>query len=214
MTDLRYTLVSDGSSDRALIPILNWLLRENGVQHAIQPSWADLARIPNPPRELSEKISWAVEIYPCDLLFIHRDAETGDRQARLREIGEAVERVLAGFTIPHRVCVIPVRMTEAWLLFSEAAIRRAAGNVSGRYILRLPAVNNIENTNDPKRILYDLLKIASGLTGRRLKRFLVSYHACRISGFIEDFSPLRALPAFRCLEEDLIAIIQEMTWAQ
>jgi hypothetical protein len=31
MLDLRYSLVSDGSSDAALLPILSWLLRENGV---------------------------------------------------------------------------------------------------------------------------------------------------------------------------------------
>lgn len=214
MTDLRYTLISDGSSDQALIPILTWLLRENGIRHAVQPYWADLARLPTPPRELREKIIWAVNLYPCNLLFIHRDAETGDRETRLGEIREAVVEVLARSSIPPRVCVIPVRMTEAWLLFNEAAIRRAAGNVSGRHILRLPAIGDIENTNDPKGILYDLLRTASGLRGRRLRKFSVPYHACRIAGFVGDFSPLRALAAFRCLEDDLIAIIQEMAWAQ
>lgn len=38
MTELRYTVVTDGSSDVALIPILTWLLRANGVAYAIQPT--------------------------------------------------------------------------------------------------------------------------------------------------------------------------------
>ena len=50
MTELRYTFVTDGSSDAVLIPILTWLLRENGVEFAIQPAWADLTRIPRRKR--------------------------------------------------------------------------------------------------------------------------------------------------------------------
>lgn len=42
MRDLRYTLVADGSSDVALLPILTWLLRRNGVALSIQATWADL----------------------------------------------------------------------------------------------------------------------------------------------------------------------------
>lgn len=61
MNDLRYTLVSDGSSDASLLPILNWLLVENGVTLPIRSAWADLGSIwlPKHPR-LSDKIrvSW------------------------------------------------------------------------------------------------------------------------------------------------------------
>jgi hypothetical protein len=42
MMELHYTLISDGSSDRALIPILNWLLKIHLNDWAIQPQWADL----------------------------------------------------------------------------------------------------------------------------------------------------------------------------
>ena len=52
MKDLRYTLLSDGSSDQALIPILTWLLQKLGVRSAIQPAWADLRRLRKPPNRL------------------------------------------------------------------------------------------------------------------------------------------------------------------
>lgn len=41
MSPLTYTLVTDGSSDRGLIPVINWALRENGVSGTINPQWAD-----------------------------------------------------------------------------------------------------------------------------------------------------------------------------
>jgi len=68
MSNLRYTLLADGSSDRALIPILTWLLREQEVVLAIQSEWADMARLRRPPRGLEERIEAALMLYPCDLL--------------------------------------------------------------------------------------------------------------------------------------------------
>jgi hypothetical protein len=40
------------------------------------------------------------------------------------------------------VCVVPVRMMEAWLLIDEMAIRRVAGNPNGRIPIELPVLNN------------------------------------------------------------------------
>ena len=75
MQGLRFTLVADGSSDRALLPILVWLLREHFGSTPIQPEFSDLRRLPNPPKKLVERIDKSIELYPCDLLFVHRDAE-------------------------------------------------------------------------------------------------------------------------------------------
>lgn len=72
---LRLTLVSDGSSDRALLPMIRWLLRRAGVDVPIQDSWADLGRLRNPPKTPTDKIKRSLELYPCDLLFVHRDTE-------------------------------------------------------------------------------------------------------------------------------------------
>ena len=77
MQELRVTLVADGSSDRAILPILVWLLREHFGSIPIQPEFSDLRRLQNPPRDLSARIDTSIELYPCDLLFVHRDAEAG-----------------------------------------------------------------------------------------------------------------------------------------
>jgi hypothetical protein len=203
MRELRYTLLSDGSSDRALMPLLTWLLRQYlTADVAIQPAWADLFRLPRPPRDLSERILVALDLYPCDLLWVHRDAEREPREKRVEEIRKAVTQAAcrADATL---VCVVPVRMQEAWLLINEAAIRRAAGNPNGRNSLALPRSRDLEDLPDPKDMLHELLREASGLQGRRRARFSAPGNAWRVAEFIEDFTPLRILPAFRALEDEL-----------
>ncbi|MFQ5811717.1 MAG: hypothetical protein ACE5I2_00770 [Anaerolineae bacterium] len=214
MRELRYTLVANGSSDVALIPILTWLLIENGVEYAIQPEWADLRWIHRSrrSRKLVDRIRLSLELFPCDLLFVHRDAEREPREKRVDEINKAIEEVVESYTVPCSVCVVPVRMQEAWLLFDETAIRHASGNRSGRQPLNLPPIRRLEEFPDPKSGLHDLLRQASGLRGRRLNRFPVSYRARRVTEFIDDFSPLRALSAFAALESDIKQIIDQQGW--
>lgn len=212
MNELRYTLLSDGVSDRALVHILTWLLREHRVERAIQSEWADLWRLPIKPRGLVERIVKSVELYPCDLLFVHRDAEREPHSVRVSEIQNAIEDASQIEAIPPAICVVPVRMQEAWLLFDEAAIRRAAGNPNGRQVLHLPELDQVESIPDPKIELYNLLRRASGLKGRRLSRLVPSRRATQVSAFIEDFNPLRALPAFNSLEAELEQIVRERGW--
>jgi hypothetical protein len=210
--ELRYTLLSDGSSDRALIPILTWLLRQSLSTVAIQPRWADLRQLRTPPGELHEKIRLSLELYPCDLLFVHRDAENQSGDRRRREI-QAALKLAAGhaghINLPRAICVIPVRMAEAWLLFQEQALRLAAGNPNGRQQLNLPDIDELEAIPDPKRLLYDLLRQASGLRGRRLKKFPAHIRASRVADVIDDFAPLRALPAFSALEGETRRLVDE-----
>jgi len=204
MKQLRYTLHSDGSSDRRLLPLLTWLLRQHLPEYAIQPTWADLRRLPHPPQGLGPRIARCLDLYPCDLLFVHRDAENASPDVRREEIVQALQS-LSGY--PHTICVVPVRMQEAWLLFDEQAIRRAAGNPKGQINLDLPPLPRLETIPDPKRTLYQALRAASGLQGRRLKAFRDAASAYRVVELIEDFSPLRMLPAFAMLEEDTRSVL-------
>ncbi|MEZ4614160.1 MAG: hypothetical protein R2867_01410 [Caldilineaceae bacterium] len=211
MADLRYTLITDGSSDASLIPILTWLLRTNGLDVAIQSTWADWRRLPKPPKTLREKIKFAVEFFPCDLLFIHRDAENQPREQRVHEIETAIgNEFVDGQAMPY-ICVVPIRMTEAWLLFDELAIRHAAGNRRGQQRFDLPTLARMEELPNPKQLLYECLQSASGQSGRRLKQFRVAVHARRVADFIEDFSPLRALSSFTLLERDIRNFIHTLT---
>lgn len=203
MNELRYTLLADGSTDAALLPILSWLLGEQLPQTAIQAQWADLRRLRSRPQGLAERIRMAVELFPCDVLFIHRDAERELPEHRVREVRRAVERI--DLSVPS-LCVIPVRMMEAWLLFDEAAIRWAAGNPNGDMPLALPELSRVEELPDPKEVLHRLLREASGRRGRRLKDFNVPVP--RVADLMDDFSLLRHLSAFQRLENDIHAFCE------
>ncbi|MCW5314680.1 hypothetical protein GTQ43_12920 [Nostoc sp. KVJ3] len=195
------------------MPILTWLLRAHQVECAIQSNWADLRRLPKPPKKLLPRIINSLELYPCDLLFIHRDAEREPREKRITEILEVLEEAIKkSVAVPPHVCVIPVRMQEAWLLFDEVALRKAAGNPRGHQPLQLPDIRKIEQLPDPKDILYGLLCEASELTGRRLKQFSVNERVHRLAELIDDFSPLRALSAFQLLETEIQQVIKTQSW--
>ena len=212
MRRLRYTLVADGASDRALVPILTWLMRHYCGSLSIQEAYADLQHLRNPPRRLAERIKTSVELYPCDLLFVHRDAERATIEHRRSEITAALED--SRIMLPA-VCVVPVRMQEAWLLIDEAALRHASGNPNGTVPLNLPDVQRLEHLPNPKGLLHDLMRQASGLHGRRrLKSLNRRLHGYRygVADRIHDFSPLYRLAAFRRLVADVEQVVAANGW--
>ncbi|MBN1362444.1 MAG: DUF4276 family protein [Sedimentisphaerales bacterium] len=208
-TELNCTLLSDGSSDKALIPVLRWLLYRCLPNRPVQLRWADLRQLPRPPKELHERIATSVQLYPCELLFVHRDAENPSTNDRRTEINHALDEVR---DTPSVIAVIPVRMMEAWLLIDETAIRKAADNPNGQVPLGMPKIGETEDIADPKGLLHDLIRKATGLSARRRKNFNVHSALHRVSEYIEDFSVLRQLPAFLALEEDLVDTIGRRAW--
>jgi hypothetical protein len=205
MKRVHFTLLSDGSSDRALVPILRWVLIQHLPDRPIQDAWADLRRLRVPPQGLIARTRAALKLYPCDILFIHRAAEGEPRKVRIDEILRALEAAKLPDTVT-RVAVVPVRMSEAWLLIDKAAIRRAAENPHGRERLALPATRRLDTLPDPKAVLHELLRSACGLTGRRLKRFDAAAKVHRVAEFVEDYAALRRLEAFQALEADVHAV--------
>jgi hypothetical protein len=210
MPDLECSLLADGASDAALIPILEWVVRQHAAGVEVHCVWADMRRLPVPPRTLADRILQAVNLYPCDVLFVHRDAESQPPDFRYTEVNEAVtEARPRGFSSPH-VCVVPVRMQEAWLLLDESAIRRASGNPNGGMALALPAPGAIEAIADPKATLHELLTLASGLHGRRRKRFRQRIRPHLVTDHMRNFACLRALPGFHRFETDVEELVPNL----
>ncbi|MCG6553055.1 MAG: DUF4276 family protein [Candidatus Magnetominusculus sp. LBB02] len=213
--EVTYTLLADGSSDRRLIPMLTWLLRQHYLDIAIKDQWADLSNMPK-QNSLEKKIEMAMEQYPSHILFIHRDAERITHKDRVAEIRRAIEKIHKQYQGRLTVCVVPVRMQEAWLLIDGKAIRTAADNANGTVDIKLPRINELETIQDPKaelqRLLIEACEIAGG---RKLKKFKssISKRKYRVAENIADFSPLRELPAFQSLENELKEVLREMKLA-
>ena len=127
----------------------------------------DLERLPKPPgKTVKGKLQAVLRMGgEYDLIVVHRDADRDGVPAREEEIRTAVTDVSGD--VPF-VPVIPVRMTEAWLLTNERELRQVAGNPNGTMPLGLPKVGTLENVPDPKAVLKQILALASG---RKLDRF-------------------------------------------
>jgi hypothetical protein len=205
MADLKFTLIGDGSSDVILKPIIEWLINDLHPQIPITGQFADFRRLPKPPQkaDIVAQTNFARELYPFDILFFHRDGETNTADIITKRKKEVLEKV-EGLLEAHRVvCIVPVVMTEAWLLIDEDAIKKAAGNRNYSGPMKLPALARLEDQTDPKETLFELLRTASGLKKRSLARFNVHQAVHRVAENIIDFSPLRSLPSFEAFEEDL-----------
>ena len=207
---VQYVLLADGPSDHCLVPIIDWLLTtvDATATARVYGQMADLRGLRTPPTELEKRIKLAMEFRPCDILFVHRDAERRPRQERVAEIRRAVEQTCVGLHVP----IVPVRMTEAWLLTDEEAIRTAADNVQTRIGLDLPAVDKLEGLPNPKALLQELLEKASGKKGRHLRRVksTMPSRMRRIAESTRDFSALGQLSAFRAFEEDTLSALRNL----
>ena len=186
---LAYAVVADGETDRLLVPVIRWAVHrlDPGVE-ILEPEFR--RRRGGVADFLADYRTGAM------LIFVHRDAETRTLDERLGEFA-AIDR---GDVIP----VVPVRMSESWLLFDGTAIAHAAGSPSSR--VPVPPVAQIENIAAPKDHLDDLLFGAAGApAGRRGKIFKRSIAQRRVSvaEYVTDYSPLENLPAFRRFQEAL-----------
>jgi len=201
-----------------LVAPIRWLLNDIDDGRELLFDFIDLRGLPTVARTLSERIQTVLQQNAYDLLLVHRDAEKegpSKRQAEVRDaLAQALERMATaerrGRTGVPVVPVVPVRMSEAWLLFSERAIRRAARNPRSTVELDLPVVGRVESIPDPKDILHRASVVASGASGRRLEKFRPEVRVHDIQNWITDWSPLDETSAFRALREDLQAVILDI----
>lgn len=202
MKSFRFTLLAEGTSDRVLLPIIRWML----LQHHGSIDWigqlADLSNLQNPPKSLVDRVSAAISYFPADILFVHRDSDGLPVETRIDEVRSAfhingISNCMA--CIP----VIPVRMTEAWLLISEQALRASVDHRNGNVPLNLPPMKKLEKIPNPKQFLEQALLLASELSGRHKKKFYFPKHRARIPDYVEDWNRLLELPSAKRLYDDI-----------
>ncbi len=80
-----FTLVGDVPSDIALCSHLKWALEQAGIKNP-NVQYADTFKMGCRGKDLRNKILRALHFYPCDILFVHRDAEKEHSDRRREEI--------------------------------------------------------------------------------------------------------------------------------
>lgn len=197
-------LLPDGPSDMPLSNLLEQLCLNFGARVAVQPV---------DPRSLqSHTVEGRLGFLEdadirADVVFVHRDAEREPPERRRAEILRASGARSLGHAL---VPVVPVRMTEAWLLLDEAQIRAVAGKPRGRVPLHLPSLRNVEDLPDPKECLMRALEAASEASGRRLDRVRDSFgrHRRLLLERLDIVGPVTQLSAWQQLEDDVRTAIR------
>jgi hypothetical protein len=177
----------------------------------IEVSRPDLARLPNPPgRDVTAQVRAVVPLAePIEVVFVHRDADRVSSATRKQQVLDAVAAATA--ELPA-VAVIPVRMTEAWLVLEERPIRIVAGHPSGRDPLGLPGVARAEDDSDPKNTLKQALRMASSLRGRRLRDFEhdFGHHRRQLLERLDLAGPVCRLVSFQMFKADVEAALKAL----
>lgn len=197
---MRGALICDGVSDAGLSIVIERSARALGVELVVDVVNFDQLR---PGLSLARRLAvLPTLVASLDVLFVHRDAEGGDTEHRHMEIKRAIGG--ASLEYPH-VPVVPVRMTEAWLLCDPAPIRRVVGNPNGRTPLSLPA--DPERMIDPKAELRSLLAKAAEVQGRRLEQLDRRFPQLRrqLLETLDVNGPISRLPSFVRFNENLAA---------
>ena len=132
------------------------------------------------------------------VIFVHRDSENRPLEDRLREFEPVTQ--------PNVVPVVPVQMSEAWILFDGSAVAKAAGSPAAA--VPVPRIAEIEGIGNPKERLDELLFVAAGSpAGRRGRNFRrsIAHRRVSVAEYIADYSPLENVSAFRRFQASLAA---------
>lgn len=209
MNEVKYTLICDGSSDSTLLEIIEWLFDDLYPTLSANGRYCDFRSLPNPPKqeEVAKRVKIAEYLTPFDICFYHRDAESIDVKDSVSKRIAEIKDVLPDDVKNIVVCVIPVKMMESWLLIDKDAIKKAADNRNYNGNLDLPKLGKLESHQAPKDTLHNLLRQAKNTTGRRQKTFNVDRAVHLVAEYIEDYSPLRQLEAFRMFEADMKKVV-------
>jgi hypothetical protein len=193
--------LADGPSDLPLSRHLEAIAAAAGVDLAITS--VDPDRLSGIPRTVEARLRFLLKNgVDARIAFVHRDAESQDPAARRTEILNGA--TAAGLTSPV-VPVVPIRMTEAWLLLDENAIRRVAGNPRGTTPLGLPTASTVERVADAKATLRAALLAASELSGRRKKQFVRDFgrHRALLIERLDPLGPVSTLSAWQQIVADM-----------
>lgn len=202
---MRFLLVCEGQSDTGLVSHIERMIIESASEAEVQGEhWFHGSPLEKKTRRGLVEAGYIAGM--VDLLFVHRDANNVGEVKRRAEIDHAVAAIE---NAPRSVAVIPVRMTEAWLLLDEAAIRKAVGRPNGQAPLGLPTPREAERRADPKRILAESLLAASEATGRRRQRIRRDFSRFRrqLLANLPTGGPLEQLPSWRRFRDDTLCTI-------
>ncbi len=194
--------VCEGTSDQPLADIVEYLFAERG--RTLRLSKPDFTVLRAVRRDVRSKLVAGARLMdaPFDVAVVHRDADNAGWEERRDEIEQAI--TLAGIECGC-IPVIPIRMTEAWLLLDEQEIRDVAGNPNGHNAIPLPKIHEVEGVANPKVLLQHCLLQAASVRGRRRQTAATRFpqHRRQLLERLDMHGPVTRLSSWKMLVEDV-----------
>jgi hypothetical protein len=182
MNMLVLALYVEGNADERFLPIVvqrtaqELLLHEGRMVVDVLPPYVVVPDEPQPDRATAI-LAVARQTAGYHALIIHADA---DHPSPERALGERIQpglaRITAACQAGESVCdiavpLVPVQMTEAWMLADAEALRVVIGTRLVSQQFGLPArARDLESDPDPKQTLHEVVSRALADRPRRRRR--------------------------------------------
>lgn len=224
MTTLVTALYAEGSTDHRFLPLL---IQRTAVQilsrrgRSIIDVLEPMQVMPATKAVRAEEKILAVarQVHGYHFLFIHADADAPTVEMALQQ------RVEPGLALIHkaqqqreRICadvvpIIPIQMTEAWMLADANALIEVIG-IASPSRLDFPKPQQVEAIADPKEQLTQIVEAAFANRTRRVRR------RYRIAEFYEplgrtvNLSVLWQVPSYQRFVADLTQALLTLNFIQ
>lgn len=209
---------TEGSTDvRFLGNIIQRTFEELIFESQSYNSVAPPANLTCTAKKFSQKILKLATLYSSlDVICVHCDADgRSSKKVMNNKINPAfqlVENSDKGKMCKNLVAVIPVQMTEAWMLADFDLLKDEIGTRMSNRELELPVrINQIESLSNPKEKIINALRIAQASKPRRRRKIKISELYTPLSQKL-SIKELRELPSFRAFEENAREALKRLNY--
>lgn len=225
MTSLVTALYAEGTTDHRFLPLIIQrtavqILSQRGrtIVDVLEPMLVE----PEEQRSHAQNIlAVAQRVYGYHLLFVHADADANTSAAALQHrIRPGVALVQGAQQRGERVCaelvpIVPVQMTEAWMLVDTEALLDIIGTPTTEHRLRIPAkAQQIELIADPKQQLTQIFAEVLASRTRRVRRRHTIAELYEPLARTINLAALSQLPSYQRFVTDLTQALIVLNFVQ
>ncbi len=164
--------------------------------------------------QVSTASKFAFDKFSISLLFIHTDADSSDDEVVFTsKIIPAINYLNSqtGAICKVLVAIVPIQMTESWMLADKELLKSEIGIISSNSELGIHL--NPETINNPKNAIENIIRISKeDLTKRKRNKGLVISDLYQIIGQKIELSELEKLASYKKFKQSLIEKLKELNF--
>ncbi len=148
------------------------------------------------------------------ILFVHTDADAKDDTGAFKNKINSAKDFLskqADGCCKNVVAIVPVQMTEAWMLADKDLLKSEIGIDENNAVLGIS--KNPEEINNPKAVIENIIRLSKeNLTKRRRGKGLDISDLYQIMGQKIEISELEKLPSYSKFRNSLKLVLKELNF--